>query len=135
MATFWKRIREIFYGELPEDDQEVGAIGTYEPVETEVETSEPIEFEGGVRLYPVNGELWIAYSGRLAKAGRPVYMHFGYGPGAWRDVREQRLVELDKGVHETSLQIDPAAGTLEFCFRTDIGDWDNNHGNNWSYPP
>lgn len=136
MATFWGRIREIFYGGIAEDaDLEVGAIATVEPLDIEEAGRDEGRHEGAVRVHEMGGELWIAYSGQLTKAGRPIYVHYGHGPGAWRKVRETRMDKLEEGLHEAIVPLDESEGVIEFCFRNDVGDWDNNDGNNWSYRP
>lgn len=135
MATFWRRIREIFYGAAGEEDQEVGAIAEVQPAATRVTDEGSVRLDGGVRVQQAGEELLIAYRGPLAQTGRPLFLHYGYGPGAWREVRERRMVKRRDGVYEVGLPLMLAAGSLEFCFRNDIGDWDNNNGKNWSYRP
>ena len=67
MATFWRRIREIFYGAAGEEDQEVGAIAEVQPAATRVTDEGSVRLDGGVRVQQAGEELLIAYGDRSRK--------------------------------------------------------------------
>ncbi|HEY8496949.1 MAG TPA: carbohydrate-binding protein [Limnochordales bacterium] len=76
----------------------------------------------------------ITYSGRLAQQGaKQIYLHYGIGPGHWHNVQEAPMVQVGPQRFQASVPV-PAQGRLEFCFRDDRGQWDNNGGRNWSLP-
>lgn len=130
MATFWRRIREMMYGTLSDDgDQEVGTLQG----EQDEQTATPVGTEP-VRVEEYGDSVSVHYSGALSQVGRPIYVHFGYGPGPWRDVRETVMHQVAKGLYEAEIPVGYGRGALEFCFRNDVGEWDNNDGNNWSHP-
>lgn len=124
MTTFWKRLREMIYGD-ESAEQEIGSLLS-EEVST-AETTEP------VRVDDYGKTIAVHYSGPLSQSGRPIYVHYGYGPGPWSDVRETMMHQVARGVFEAEIPLTQGAGPLEFCFRNDLGEWDNNDGENWSY--
>lgn len=93
--------------------------------------------EDGVLVAPTpmtEGEqVTVKYSGLLAQNGaQQVFLHWGYGPGAWRDVKDQPMERVGENTFTTACEL-ANAGRLEFCFRDAVYNWDNNRGKNWSY--
>lgn len=121
MSTFWKRISERMFGPVPGmEDEEIGALGG---------SLDPVEVEG------FGSTVEIRYSGALSGSGSPLYVHFGIGPGDWSDVSEAPMHPVAAtGVFQAEIGVAGDEGRLEFCFRNENGEWDNNHGNNWAYP-
>jgi len=91
----------------------------------------------GVKVEPVPitryDQVTVSYDGLLARAGaQQVILHWGYGPGPWRKVREQLMERKPDGRWETRVVLDDG-GRFSFCFRDNAYNWDNNSGRNWSY--
>lgn len=122
MSTFWKRIREVMFGPVLDEDMEVGAL------QESSDTSGPVSFDA------YGSTLEIRYCGPLAQKGEPLYVHFGVGPGPWQHVHETPMRLMGDGTFHAEIGIPEEEGQLEFCFRNDQGEWDNNGGNNWVYP-
>ena len=79
----------------------------------------------------------VWYSGLLARHGADqVYLHYGFGPGQWQDVRDVPMKRVgwigDTPLWEAQLEA-RSFGTLEFCFHDSADHWDNNNGHNWVY--
>ncbi|HET7558706.1 MAG TPA: carbohydrate-binding protein [Limnochordia bacterium] len=79
------------------------------------------------------GRFQIAYSGLLHRSGATsLYLHCGYGPGAWQAVRDLPMQRTgDAWRAELSAE---AGGEFAFCFHDGANHWDNNHGNDWHLP-
>ena len=93
--------------------------------------------DSGIRVSPVpvtkGEELEIKYNGLLAQSGADaVFLHYGFGPGNWRGVREVPMRKTDDGQWTARVYAD-GSGRFSFCFRDSLYNWDNNSGNNWSY--
>lgn len=102
-------------------------------------TGKPLDVELSAEVSvtppPAGGrQVSITYSGRLAhEAAGEIYLHYGAGPGDWQQVQETAMVQVGPQRFRASVPV-PEQGTLEFCFRDDRGQWDNNDGRNWSIP-
>ena len=99
------------------------------------------EVDDGVYVKPTpityGQQCTIWYSGLLARHGADqVYLHYGFGPGVWKDVRDVPMRRVgwvgDTALWEATLQA-KGFGTLEFCFHDSADHWDNNSGHNWVY--
>lgn len=90
-----------------------------------------------VTVYPTpitQGEyINVIYNGLLAQSGADsVWLHYGYGPhNNWRDVKDLKMFWTGRGWEQTLQASDPSR--LNFCFKDSAGNWDNNHGHNWSF--
>lgn len=83
---------------------------------------------------PVAGKkATIQYRGILAKSGaQNVYLHMGYGEHNWRDIGEKVMQHKPDGTWEVTVPTDEDADRMNFCFRDNAYNWDNNSGKNWS---
>lgn len=121
--AFWKRVLAYLQGEIP-DDQEIGALA-----ETLTVQLLPSEIRAGQQVE-------VRYSGPLTASGSPIYVHYGMSDegGPWRSVEEEAMYCRSDGVCTAILQLDDEPGHLHLCFRNDNDEWDNNHGENWTFP-
>ena len=126
------------------DDEEYASLGD-EGGEGAVALREREAAAGGVddgvyvKPTPISygQQVTIWYSGLLARHGADqVYLHYGFGPGVWKDVRDVPMKRVgwvgDTPLWEASLEA-KGFGTLEFCFHDSADHWDNNNGHNWVY--
>ena len=95
------------------------------------------EVAEGIYLDPVpvtfGEELKIKYKGLLAEsAAGKVYFHAGYGQGPWEKVIDVPMKKTRDGGWSVTIQVEEPSN-LNFCFRDDAENWDNNAGRNWSY--
>jgi hypothetical protein len=95
------------------------------------------EVVDGVYLDPVpitfGEELKVKYKGLLADSGAgKVYFHVGYGSGSWEKVSDVPMRKTKDGGWSVTIQVEESS-SLNFCFRDDAQNWDNNAGKNWSY--
>jgi hypothetical protein len=79
----------------------------------------------------VGEQIKINYYGLLASGADQVWLHSGYGSGAWTKTCDYQMTR-SAGGWEQSLQI-VDRGQFNFCFKDSAGHWDNNNGMNWSY--
>lgn len=92
---------------------------------------------GGVNVYPtpitVGEHVNIVYNGLLAQSGaQEVYLRMGFGDSYdWHNVNELKMLHTGRGWEQTMQIKDPSR--LNFCFRDNAFNWDNNNGLNWSY--
>jgi hypothetical protein len=91
---------------------------------------------GGVTVTPLpitrGAVTTVRYNGQLSKSGAgQVYLHLGYGaPNQWQQVRDIALTRSAAGWEAT---IRPDQPQLNFCFKDNAGNWDNNYRLNWSF--
>ena len=74
----------------------------------------------------------ISYLGELFQNGsEEVTLHLGYGDD-WKNAQD---IKMDKSDFGFQCKIDGlGAKTLNFCFKNENDQWDNNGGQNYSYP-
>jgi len=94
--------------------------------------SAPIQ---GVQVKPLKQdgkEIAIRYNGMLNQNGaRQVWLHGGFGEGnEWQEVKDYLMQRTEEGWEQT---VDIKDSQLNFCFRDDAQNWDNNSGVNWIY--
>lgn len=77
-------------------------------------------------------DITIKYQGLLAQAGADqIYLHVGYGTAdKWQYVTDLPL-EKTNGSWEVTFEVKDES-RLNFCFRDNAYNWDNNTGLNWS---
>ena len=95
------------------------------------------DIDQGIRVHPtpiIAGQrIEIQYEGLLAKSGaQDIYLHAGFGRNnSWEEVTEVRMQRQgNRFVSQLSMEND---SRLNFCFRDNGGNWDNNNGRNWSF--
>lgn len=72
----------------------------------------------------------INYQGLLRNSGAAeVFLH--YGADGWKNVNSVRMRKMENGVFGVDIEAD-AGRELNFCFRDNSNNWDNNNGWNWS---
>ncbi len=74
----------------------------------------------------------IRYRGPLGQHGGRVYLHYGFGPGPWRQVQDVPMQPTGHGTWEATVYASDG-GRLAFCFHDEANRWDNNGGRDWSY--
>ena len=90
----------------------------------------------GVSVDPVpvtaGEEVTVLYYGPLARPDqKEVWLHIGYGSANnWEKVTDLRMERTGRGWARTFSVGD--GDRLNFCFRDEQGNWDNNGGLNWS---
>lgn len=94
--------------------------------------SAPIQ---GVQVKPLTQDgqqIVIRYNGLLRDQGaRQVWLHGGSGESnAWEETKDYLMERTGEGWEQT---IDLKDKQLNFCFRDDARNWDNNNGVNWTY--
>jgi len=82
---------------------------------------------------PVGGRnLTVRYRGLLANSGADsVFLHCGYGNGAWANVQDIMMHPRGDGWWETGVPVESRVGDFNFCFKDSASNWDNNNGFNW----
>jgi hypothetical protein len=71
----------------------------------------------------------LKYNGTLDGA-KTIWLHYGIGE-AWEGVSECKMRKL-KYCYKTEVTI-PTGADLNFCFRDQDGNWDNNSGFDYKY--
>lgn len=87
----------------------------------------------GVAITPASvhkgDHITIIYNGLLSNDGaQNVVLHTGYNQN-WSDPYDHHLSKTNRG-WETTLLVNNAA-ELNFCFKDNAQNWDNNNGKNW----
>ena len=80
--------------------------------------------ETGEKMYE------LKYTGYLMNSEN-LYLHYGYTN--WSDVSEKKMRKL-KSCYKIEVSV-PEGSELNFCFRANENEWDNNYGNNYWYAP
>ena len=74
----------------------------------------------------------ISYVGKLFQENSSeVYLHYGFGSN-WDNVNEIKMEKTELGF-QTEVELG-SGETFNFCFFNENGNWDNNYGNNYSFP-
>jgi len=74
----------------------------------------------------------LTYKGNLAiPSTNEIYVHYGFGL-LWENIQEIKLDKIDDYTYETEINITPSYDSINFCFRDDINNWDNNEAKNYS---
>ena len=80
--------------------------------------------ETGEKIYE------LKYTGHLMNS-ESLYLHYGYEN--WSDVSEKKMRKL-KSCYKIEVAV-PDGNELNFCFRANENEWDNNCGNNYWFNP
>ena len=76
-------------------------------------------------------KIGLRYKGKFTvEFSNEVYVVYGYGLG-WKNIREQKMTWIgDCFFAEIELEY---AETFNFCFKNNLGNWDNNYGRDYSF--
>lgn len=79
-----------------------------------------------------NAKIKISYTGKLFEENNNnVYLHYGYGL-QWDNVSEVEMVRTELG-YQAEIEL-MSSDSLNLCFRNSNNEWDNNNGQNYSFP-
>ena len=79
-----------------------------------------------------NSKVKISYTGKLfGENNDAVYIHYGYGL-QWDNVSEVEMIKTELG-YQAEIQL-LSSDCLNLCFRNSNNEWDNNDGQNYSFP-
>ena len=79
-----------------------------------------------------NSKVKISYTGKLFdESNDAVYIHYGYGL-QWDNVSEVEMIKTELG-YQAEIQL-LSSDCLNLCFRNSNNEWDNNDGQNYSFP-
>lgn len=89
----------------------------------------------GVQVKPLTEdgrEVSIRYDGLLARSGAgQIYLHCGFGDKtSWEHVNDLPMSRQNDSWEKT---ISLKDSRVNFCFRDNVNNWDNNNGDNWAY--
>ncbi len=74
----------------------------------------------------------LTYKGNLATpTTNEIYVHYGFGL-LWENIQEIKLDKIDESTYETEINLSPSYDSINFCFRDDANNWDNNEAKNYS---
>ena len=74
----------------------------------------------------------LTYKGDLATSTtNEIYVHYGFGL-LWENIQEIKLDKIDENTYETEISLAPSYDSINFCFRDDSNNWDNNEAKNYS---
>ena len=78
-----------------------------------------------------NTKVKVSYTGKFyQKNSDHVFIHYGYGKN-WNNVNEVEMIKTDLG-YQTELEL-VGGDTLNFCFKNQNNEWDNNSGQNYIF--
>lgn len=79
-----------------------------------------------------NAAVKISYTGMLFQNGsEEVYLHYGFGLN-WDNLGEVKMEKTELGF-QAEIQL-ISSDTLNFCFRNEKNEWDNNETQNYVFP-
>lgn len=78
-----------------------------------------------------NTNVKISYTGKLFQNGsKSVYIHYGFG-NEWEHLQELEMEKTELGFQ---IEIDLiGSDTLNFCFKNELNEWDNNNAENYVF--
>ena len=78
-----------------------------------------------------NTEVKVTYAGKLFQNGSDeVIVHYGFGEN-WENAQDIKMEKTELG-YQADIYVQ-SYSKLNFCFRNNNGDWDNNEGNNYAF--
>lgn len=78
-----------------------------------------------------NTNIKVSYTGKFYQGNNEkVYLHYGYGKD-WNNINEIEMKKTDLG-YQAELKL-CAGETLNFCFKNQNNEWDNNFGKNYIF--
>ncbi len=79
-----------------------------------------------------NTKVKISYAGNLFQGNsEEVFIHYGFGL-EWNYLGEIQMEKTELGF-QAEIEL-PASETFNFCFKNEKGEWDNNGGQNYTFP-
>jgi len=79
-----------------------------------------------------NTNVKISYTGKFFQNGsETVYIHFGFGNG-WNHLQELKMQKTELGF-QVEIEL-LGSDTLNFCFKNELNEWDNNNSENYIFP-
>lgn len=79
-----------------------------------------------------NTKVKISYTGKFFQdSSEEVYIHYGFGL-LWENINEAKMEKTELGF-QVEILLD-TNDTLNFCFRNEKDEWDNNECNNYIFP-
>ena len=79
-----------------------------------------------------NSTVKISYTGRFFQdSSSDVFIHYGFGSN-WDGLNELKMEKTELGFQIELNLLD--SDLLCFCFKNENNDWDNNDGNNYTFP-
>jgi hypothetical protein len=74
----------------------------------------------------------IKYQGLLRNAGaQSVILHYGFD--SWNGVKEVPMEKTENNLFRANITAQ-GHSEINFCFKDNANNWDNNNGLNWSFP-
>jgi hypothetical protein len=74
----------------------------------------------------------IQYQGLLRNSGaQNLFLHYGFD--RWNGVREVPMEKTENNLFRANITAQ-GSSEINFCFKDNANNWDNNNGNNWSVP-
>lgn len=90
------------------------------------EIPQPVTLEAS--LSATGPQFQINYQGLLKDSGASeVYLH--YGTDDWNEPSTVKMARSYSGNFTTTIW--PQKNVIQFCFKDNANNWDNNNGNNW----
>ena len=79
-----------------------------------------------------NTTIKLSYTGKFFEQNcEKVFVHYGFGE-TWKNIKEIEMEKTELGFQaEVELSSDES---LNFCFKNEFDEWDNNNGNDYSFP-
>lgn len=78
-----------------------------------------------------NSKVKISYIGKLfQEEAEDVFLHYGFD-NEWKELNDSQMEKTDLGF-QTEIEL-PAYQTLNFCFRDNHNNWDNNDNQNYVF--
>lgn len=78
-----------------------------------------------------NSNVKVSYTGKFYQGDNDkVFLHYGYGKD-WNNINEVEMTKTDLG-YQAELNL-IGNDTINFCFKNQNNEWDNNFGNNYIF--
>lgn len=79
-----------------------------------------------------NSKIKISYTGTFFQdESKEVYIHLGFGQN-WENIQDMKMEKTELGFQAEFELIN--SNTLNFCFKNENEEWDNNNGQNYIFP-
>ncbi len=74
----------------------------------------------------------LTYKGDLVTpTTNEIYVHYGFGL-LWENIQEIKLDKIENNTYETEITLAHSYDSINFCFRDDNNNWDNNNAKNYT---